>query len=196
MDRETCPACGSVNVMTLRVPGNLDTDLTVQVQKNPKARLFKGTVVSVLKARVCGACGHTDLFAADPAPLLAAYEAARDNTDTPETPKEITDGTAGCDRCGSLAILDHVRMPGNLDDDLHVQVHKKPEARLFKGAVASPLKPRVCGECGYVMLFVAEPEKLLATHRHTTHGGGLSVSSGRGGEISLSDQDPKSNGSG
>jgi hypothetical protein len=36
----------------------------------PTALMFKGTVYSDVKARVCGACGFIELFAVDPAGLL------------------------------------------------------------------------------------------------------------------------------
>jgi hypothetical protein len=59
-----------------------------------------------------------------------------------------------------VRIIDH----GNLDKeyDLEATVYKRPGAMLFKGAVSTPLSARVCGNCGYVELFVANPQALLA----------------------------------
>jgi hypothetical protein len=53
--------------------GNRPHNLKVVVDENPDAWLFKGEVQSSLKAWVCGACGYTELYAQDPAALLAAY---------------------------------------------------------------------------------------------------------------------------
>ena len=75
-EREKCPKCGSTRVMNdVRiVAGSLEEGVTVQVQKNPHAKLFKGTVGVPLKARVCGECGYAELYASDPASLLEAHE--------------------------------------------------------------------------------------------------------------------------
>ena len=40
---------------------------------NPEAWVFKGAVFARLRANICGACGHTELVAEDPATLYEAY---------------------------------------------------------------------------------------------------------------------------
>ncbi len=71
---EACPKCGSRDVMdgVRIVDGGLEEKVKVEVQRRPHAMLFKGTVGVALTARVCGACGFTELFASDPARLVEA----------------------------------------------------------------------------------------------------------------------------
>jgi predicted nucleic-acid-binding Zn-ribbon protein len=84
MRTSPCPKCGSAEVVRgVRVidRGHHSTDsgnLTVGVSTNPRAWLFKGTVAVELTACVCGGCGYTELYAANPQALAhAAAEAAR-----------------------------------------------------------------------------------------------------------------------
>ena len=49
----------------------------VTVASNPQAFLRTGEVSSQLLATICGACGYTVLFVADPKALLAAYRQAK-----------------------------------------------------------------------------------------------------------------------
>ena len=70
-----CPKCQSNDVIDdVRVVDHGDhhsiRDLSVSVFRKPTAMMFKGTVYSDVKARVCGACGYIELFAADTAALL------------------------------------------------------------------------------------------------------------------------------
>lgn len=77
MQSNTCPKCGSGDV----IPNAYVTDndyehrenLKALVLKNPDAWLLKGEVQTSLKAWICGACGYTELYAKNPAALLAAY---------------------------------------------------------------------------------------------------------------------------
>jgi formate dehydrogenase assembly factor FdhD len=48
-------------------------DLQVEVQRRPKALFFKQSERANLSARVCGACGHTELYVDAPEALYAAY---------------------------------------------------------------------------------------------------------------------------
>lgn len=73
-----CPKCGSVdvipNVYVLDYPATHSTgNVQVVVLQNPDAWFNKGEVSTSLKAWVCGACGYTELYAKNPAALLAAY---------------------------------------------------------------------------------------------------------------------------
>ena len=71
-----------------------------------------------------------------------------------------------CVKCGSNRFIDKVRLmdqDGTYgEDDLAVTVYRKPDAMVFKGAVSHPVRPRVCGECGYLELYVEDPVGLLA----------------------------------
>ncbi len=83
---ENCPRCGSEKVME---DVHLNTDpitlasqqyrhrLVAYVHKNPDAWVFKGTVFAVLRARVCGGCGHAEIYTPEFAELYAAYQKAR-----------------------------------------------------------------------------------------------------------------------
>ena len=78
-------------------------------------------------------------------------------------------GDRGCGRCGSSKILPYVDIkdywePG-VAGDLGVEVHEDPQAFIFKGAVKGPLVARVCGECGFVELFVKNPAELWEAFR-------------------------------
>lgn len=74
-----------------------------------------------------------------------------------------------CTRCGSTRILPYVDIKDSWDPgiagELSVEVHEKPQAMIFKGAVKGPLVARVCGECGFVELFVKNPAELWKAHR-------------------------------
>jgi predicted nucleic-acid-binding Zn-ribbon protein len=75
MPEGRCAKCGSSDVTGAVdvVGGHGDGGpLRVVVEEKPEAWLFKGKVQSSLKAWVCGACGFTELYAQDPAALLAA----------------------------------------------------------------------------------------------------------------------------
>jgi hypothetical protein len=51
-----------------------DKSLSVRLDRNPAAWIFKGSEVVELKATVCGRCGYTELYATNPAALWSAYE--------------------------------------------------------------------------------------------------------------------------
>ena len=75
---EKCGCCGSDKVMK---DVHLSTDpsegprlrLGASVQSDPDALLFKGTVFGTLRARVCGGCGHTELYTTNFEQLYEAY---------------------------------------------------------------------------------------------------------------------------
>lgn len=54
-----------------------DSHLQVYVYSNPDALVFKGTTYATLYARVCGNCGHAELFAAGADELYRAYQRGR-----------------------------------------------------------------------------------------------------------------------
>jgi hypothetical protein len=74
-----CPRCGARKV----IPGVrvLDRDgdygaknLSVRLDRNPAALIFKGSEIVDLRANVCGLCGYAELYATNPAALWAAHE--------------------------------------------------------------------------------------------------------------------------
>lgn len=73
-----CPKCGCTDVIpNVSVMDHTAAlaweNLSAVVEENPNAWLFTGQVKTSLKAWVCGACGYTELYATNPATLLAAY---------------------------------------------------------------------------------------------------------------------------
>lgn len=75
----TCQKCGSDALITgVRLfdrsgeTGQIKTDLTVGLHKDPHAVFFKEEVSTPIYGRVCGSCGYLELYATDPAELLAA----------------------------------------------------------------------------------------------------------------------------
>ena len=75
----TCQKCGSDALITgVRIfdrsgaAGQLQTDLTTGLYKDPHAVIFKEEVSTPIYGRVCGSCGYLELYATEPAKLLAA----------------------------------------------------------------------------------------------------------------------------
>ncbi len=87
-----CSKCGSdVLVEGVRVLDRQDmymapADLSVRVDREPGAALFKGAVVDELEARVCGGCGLVELYAKHPARLVRAAETRARRGRTPGRP--------------------------------------------------------------------------------------------------------------
>lgn len=73
-----CAKCGSDKVIPM-ISGMdqgqySDGKLKARVGfTNPEAWLFKGPVYAQLRATICGACGYTELSAANPEELYEAY---------------------------------------------------------------------------------------------------------------------------
>lgn len=74
-----------------------------------------------------------------------------------------------CTRCGADAVIPHVRVvdrgDGNYRRDLEVEVHRRPNAILFKRPERSMITARVCGACGHVELFAETPRALYAAYQ-------------------------------
>jgi hypothetical protein len=75
----TCPKCGLRKVISgvwvLDRDGDMaDKSLSVRLDRNPEAWIFKRSEIVELRANVCGSCGHAELYATNPAALLSAYE--------------------------------------------------------------------------------------------------------------------------
>jgi len=77
-----CPKCGySERLEGLRVITGAESfrDLRVETYRKPEALVFKGAVSTNLKADVCGVCGYTELYAAEPGTLRDAVKEAANN---------------------------------------------------------------------------------------------------------------------
>jgi hypothetical protein len=69
-----CSSCGAEEVIDglfLTTPSEHGAEMSARVikYKNPEALLFKGKIEIPLATRVCGRCGHVQLFVADLAGL-------------------------------------------------------------------------------------------------------------------------------
>lgn len=76
---KACSRCGARKVIPAIQILDQDGDdgvgsLSVAIERNPSAWIFKGTEVARLFASVCGACGFTELYTRNHAALWAAYE--------------------------------------------------------------------------------------------------------------------------
>jgi hypothetical protein len=78
-----------------------------------------------------------------------------------------------CLKCDSLDIIqdwpmvEHGHYNGELG--LTIKVAAKPQAFIFKGAVESDLRGWICGQCGYIEWYAAQPADLLAAYRKRQH---------------------------
>jgi len=73
-----CPKCGSnevipqVRIIDSSTTGQ--TDLKVEIQADPNARIFKEPHQDELAAWICGDCGYTELYVMNPKYLLSAHK--------------------------------------------------------------------------------------------------------------------------
>lgn len=78
------------------------------------------------------------------------------------------DFTPRCLKCGSDAMIPDVRLIDRGDADYRkpaeVGVATKPDATLFKGEVRVGTSAMVCGDCGFVELYAADPVTLWEAH--------------------------------
>jgi hypothetical protein len=73
-----CHRCGADEVIPRvrvaeRGDDNMRYDLQVEMQRRPNAMFFKRPQRADLTARVCGACGYTELYVDSPGALYTAY---------------------------------------------------------------------------------------------------------------------------
>ena len=73
-----------------------------------------------------------------------------------------------CTRCGSNEVSPRVRVveygEGNARYDLQVEVYRRPNAMLFKGAELSKVFAQLCGACGHIELYADTPHTLYAAY--------------------------------
>lgn len=69
-----------------------------------------------------------------------------------------------CAKCASDKVIPRAtlvdRADYNIETNLVAKVYADPDAFLFKGAQRSEVVARICGQCGYVELYVENPEDL------------------------------------
>jgi hypothetical protein len=75
---------------------------------------------------------------------------------------------AKCNHCGSTKIIPTAELVEA--EQSYVRVPAEPSAMVFKGWESEPLKVRLCGECGYVQLFVKNPARLYAVYLQSIKG--------------------------
>ena len=83
----------------------------------------------------------------------------------PETDHDLT---PRCLKCGSDSMIPGVRVidrgDGNSRQPLELGVEVKPDAVLFRGEVRVEAVARVCGDCGFVEVYAADPAALWDAH--------------------------------
>lgn len=76
---KNCEKCGSDKIIPQakvidRGDYSVQGDLTVAVDENPEAFIFKQRTDSTVTAKVCGNCGFMELYATNPQSLFSAYQ--------------------------------------------------------------------------------------------------------------------------
>jgi hypothetical protein len=69
-----------------------------------------------------------------------------------------------CPVCQSDLLIPYVRVMLIGEGDLLAEVERFPDALLFKDEIRSPIRARICGNCGYVVFFVESPSALYNAH--------------------------------
>ena len=84
-----------------------------------------------------------------------------------------------CTRCGSSEVIPRVRVvefgEGNARYDLQLEVHRRPNAMLFKGAEYSKVFAQLCGACGHIELYADTPRALYAAYEQADPRTGVSA---------------------
>ena len=79
-------------------------------------------------------------------------------------PETSPDLSPRCLKCGSDAVIPDARLIDRSESSTRrpaeVGVETKPDAVLFTGEVRTETRARVCGDCGFVEVYAAEPAKL------------------------------------
>lgn len=79
-----------------------------------------------------------------------------------------------CAKCGSKAFSDGVdiveRGHADVEKRLSARAYRDPKALLFKGKISTPLGAVICGSCGYVELYVTDPQSLVSALAEANQG--------------------------
>ena len=77
------------------------------------------------------------------------------------TPEAHPDLAPRCLKCGSDSVVPDVRLVDYVDQGTRrtaeLGIETKPDAVLFKGEVRVETRARVCGDCGFVEVYAADP---------------------------------------
>lgn len=80
-----------------------------------------------------------------------------------------------CPSCGSQKIVMDAEFPDAVDFGVAraaiLRVAARPKAAIFKERAESTLTADVCGECGFVQLYVTRPDKLWDAYRRSRSAG-------------------------
>lgn len=68
-----------------------------------------------------------------------------------------------CAKCGSKKIIPEAYVTGYDDSGICIAVDEDPK-NFFKKTAISDINIAVCGECGFVEFFAAEPDKLYQAY--------------------------------
>lgn len=76
--KQNCEKCGSDKIVPQakvidRGDYNAAGNITLSVDENPEAFMFKQRVYSSVTAKVCGDCGFIEFYADEPESLYSAY---------------------------------------------------------------------------------------------------------------------------
>jgi predicted RNA-binding Zn-ribbon protein involved in translation (DUF1610 family) len=95
MDTE-CPKCGSQEVIpSVEVMDRSDSgvqSLSLLIAEKPQAAVFRGWRKFPLSARVCPACGYTELYVSDPRGVQESHERA---SQAPQAIAPVVGATGG-----------------------------------------------------------------------------------------------------
>ena len=75
--------------------------------------------------------------------------------------------TPTCLKCGSDAMIPDVRVIEQTEDGraaTELGLATKPDAVVFKGEVRVQTRAVVCGDCGFIELYAADPAELWDAH--------------------------------
>ena len=71
-----------------------------------------------------------------------------------------------CAKCGSKTFSDSVdiveRGHADIEKRLSARAYRDPKALLLKGKITIPVGAVICGSCGYVELYVTDPQSLVS----------------------------------
>jgi len=69
-----------------------------------------------------------------------------------------------CPKCGSPDIIPNVVIPDHYElgmaNEMIMRISENPSAWIFKGTQKSTMRAWICGECGFVEMYVTQPRVL------------------------------------
>src|SRR5262245_47612485 len=116
---------------------------------------------------VCASCGN---FVEEPSSATEAAVASiaiTENTPPPEVslaPSRKARPEHRCPKCQASQFIDNAF----INDSIYATVQKEPPGMYSTGTVSQILRARICGNCGFVELYVDDPATLLRAAREAT----------------------------